>query len=250
MANSTTQRLLDAAERLFAERGVRQTSLRAVTQAAEANLAAVNYHFGSKSGLLRAVLERRVAPMNDERLQRLDAAEASAGSRGPELHAVVEAFLAPAVKIGRGEGRHFFALVARLHSEPDEAVRREFMQRFDAVSARFLPALQRCLPELSVPELFWRIHFVVGALCHVVGNCLLLQDMSQGACRADDDEALPRLIAFSVAGLRAPAPQGPSHDGSPPASRIRADPARGEPPAASCDRAGPAQGEPPAPKGS
>ena len=207
MAVPTPDRLLDAAERLFAERGVGQTSLRAVTEAAGANLAAVNYHFGTKTGLLLAVLDRRVVPMNDERLRLLDAVEANAGAAGPDLQAVVEAFLAPAVKVGQGEGRHFFALAARLHSEPDEGLRRDFIQRFEAVSQRFLPALQGCLPELSVPELFWRIHFIVGALCHVVGNCLLLQDMSKGACRADDDEALPRLIAFSVAGLRAPPPQ-------------------------------------------
>lgn len=210
MTIPTPDRLLDAAERLFAERGVGQTSLRAVTEAAGANLAAVNYHFGSKTGLLFAVIDRRVVPMNDERLQLLDAVEAGAGPDGPSLHAVVEAFLAPAVKVGQkdGEGRHFFALVARLHSEPDEGLRRDFIQRFEGVSQRFLPALQACLPELSVPELFWRIHFIIGALCHVVGNCLLLQDMSQGACRADDNEALPRLIAFSVAGLAAPPPGG------------------------------------------
>jgi AcrR family transcriptional regulator len=202
----TIERLLDSAELLFADRGVRQTSLRAVTQEAGANLAAVNYHFGSKQGLLLAVLDRRVVPMNDERIAMLAAADAKAGPGGPTLEAVMEAFLAPAVKLGQGDGRHFFALAARLHSEPDESLRREFLDRFEEVAARFLPALQRCLPDVPMSELFWRVHFIVGALCHVVGNCLLLQDFSKGMCRANDDEALPRLIAFAVAGMRAPAP--------------------------------------------
>lgn len=208
MASSTTtiDRLLDSAEGLFAERGVRQTSLRAITQEAGANLAAVNYHFGSKKGLLLAVLDRRVVPMNDERFELLDLATAEAGPDGPTLEAVMQAFLAPAVKLGQGDGRQFFPLAARLHSEPDESLRRDFLDRFEGVVARFIPELQRCLPGLALPELFWRVHFIIGALCHLVGNCLLLQDLSKGMCRANDQEALPRLIAFAVAGLRAPLP--------------------------------------------
>ena len=68
----TKQRILDVAERLFATRGFHATSLRAITRAAEVNLAAVNYHFGSKDALLEAVMLRRLGPLNEIRQARLD----------------------------------------------------------------------------------------------------------------------------------------------------------------------------------
>ena len=94
----TKQHILDTAEQLFAERGYAATSLRAVTQAAGVNLAAVNYHFGSKTGLLFAVVERRVNPVNAERLRLLDTLES--GPEPPELEAVLRAFIAPAFSCG------------------------------------------------------------------------------------------------------------------------------------------------------
>ena len=81
MTINTKDRLLDAAERLFADKGYSATSLRDITQKAEVNLAAVNYHFGSKEALLSAALERRFDPVNRKRLELLDAAEAEAGNQ-------------------------------------------------------------------------------------------------------------------------------------------------------------------------
>ena len=60
----TRERLLDAAKYLFAQRGVDATSLRHITAEAAANLASVNYHFGSKEALFRAVFVRRIGPVN------------------------------------------------------------------------------------------------------------------------------------------------------------------------------------------
>ncbi|NUS83332.1 MAG: helix-turn-helix transcriptional regulator, partial [Streptomyces sp.] len=88
----TRDRLLDAAERLFGEHGFAATSLRTVTVAAEANVAAVNYHFGSKEGLLRAVVERAMAAVNGERLRLLEELRA-AGDRQPTVEELVRAFV-------------------------------------------------------------------------------------------------------------------------------------------------------------
>src|SRR5205807_225879 len=94
----TKQRILDSAERLFAEHGFEGTSLRAIIADAKVNLAAIHYHYHSKEALLDAVILRRLAPVNRERLELLDACE-QAGP--PSLEAVLEAFLAPAFRLGR-----------------------------------------------------------------------------------------------------------------------------------------------------
>ncbi len=95
----TKERLLAAAERLFAERGFEGASLRAVTQAAGTSVSAANYHFGSKQALLRATLRRRVEPMNRLRLERLDALEAAAAGAPLSLEALLDAFLRPAFEV-------------------------------------------------------------------------------------------------------------------------------------------------------
>ncbi len=80
-AKSTGERILDAAEGLFARQSIRTTSLREITELAEVNIAAVNYHFRSKDALLRAVYERSFQPLNAERLRLLDEAEAAGWGR-------------------------------------------------------------------------------------------------------------------------------------------------------------------------
>ena len=99
-ANRDTKiRILDAAESLFAEHGFAATSLRAITRHANVNLAAVHYHFGSKEGLVEAVFSRRLGPLNQERLELLDAVEA----RGGELEDVLRALIGPALRLSRAE---------------------------------------------------------------------------------------------------------------------------------------------------
>ncbi|RKY16350.1 MAG: TetR/AcrR family transcriptional regulator [Planctomycetota bacterium] len=221
---STAERLLDAAEELFAEQGIAPVSLRAITARAGANLAAVNYHFGSRDGLVRAVLARRVQPINAARLLALDAVEAEAAAAAEAngklnrkanenadgdgdggalpLAGVLRAFLAPALEQGRGQGRPIFVLVARAQMSADRTVQQQFVSQFDDVAARFGAALARALPGVPQPEIFWRMHFIVGALCHTVVNTPLLELFSQGACRCDDPRLLDRLVSFAVAGMR------------------------------------------------
>src|SRR6266542_3164877 len=113
MADSTKDRILDTAERLFADHGYSSTSLRQIIAAAGVNLAAVHYHFGSKESLLEAVVLRRAGPVNDQRLQLLDEAERAADP--PELERVMEAFLVPTFRVAcSGEGgRVFIRLMGR-----------------------------------------------------------------------------------------------------------------------------------------
>lgn len=211
MAAADTQTaILDAAERLFAEHGFGDTSLRAVIAEAEVNLAAVHYHFGSKEALLEAALARRFQPLNAERLRLLDALEA-AHPRGPlPLEPLLEAMVAPAIRMSgdpkRG-GDVFMRLAGRLFSEPGKQVQAIFNSQFREVARRFTAALQRALPKLPPAELHWRIHFMIGAMAHTMCGVDRLRFFSGGLCDpSDKDGVIRRLITFMSAGLRAPLP--------------------------------------------
>ena len=198
---ATADRLLDVAERLFAQQGIAETSLRQLTAKADANVAAVSYHFGSRDGLIEAVFRRRIEPMNAERLERLDALEGRTAK--PSLRAVLEAFLLPALHLGKTEGRAFFVLMARAHVTTDPHLRKMVVAQFGQVAKRFTPAFQGALPGASREELMWRLFFVIGALCQLILNTPMLTTISRGACNVDDeDAAVRRLLDFAEAGLR------------------------------------------------
>src|SRR5258707_392535 len=149
--SDTKQRILDSAERLFAAHGVEATSLRTIIGDARVNLAAIHYHFHSKQELLDAVLVRRLEPVNRERLQMLDDSGANRS-----LEAVLEAFIAPAVRIGadpsRG-GRCFVRLMGRIITEDREQLPRMIKQHFGVILQRFMSALREVVPELPEAEL-------------------------------------------------------------------------------------------------
>ncbi len=202
----TRTNLLDAAEHLFAHEGVDRASLRSITRAAEANLAAVHYHFGSKEALVREVLARRLGPLNERRLRLLDEAERDGDN--PRLEAIVGAFVLPALEmVQRERGGHAFArFVCRTFSEPDEAFRDLVLDQFREVVARFSNAFERALPGLPREELFWRFHFTVGSMVHTAGLGFLAYQLSDGLCDPEDIEGVgERLIGFLCGGLRAKA---------------------------------------------
>jgi AcrR family transcriptional regulator len=205
-ARSTKDRILSAAETLLAQRGPGETSLRDITAAAGVNLAAVNYHFQSKDALFRAVVEARVVPMNARRLELLDAAEKKAGKRGPTIARVLEAFLLPPLEL-LVTAPQFVPLMGRIYSEPqfvEEIVRRHMLP----MKTRFIPAFQRACPHLSDKAIFWRMHFAIGAMAHLMAGANLIRISSDGHCDpADLKTASRQLVSFVVAGFRAPEPK-------------------------------------------
>ncbi len=205
MSSSTKDRILDAAECLFAQHGFEGTSLRAVTSEADVNLASVNYHFGNKIGLFQAIFERRVGHINDARLEQLDRLQ----SRGlpPSLEELLEAFVGPALRLTSREGEgfeSFMRLVGRMSTvsgQHAEVIRDVFRD----VQERFFPAFMQALPHLSAPEVFWRLHFLIGSMCSYLADPCRLELISQGHCRSDDpEESLRQLVAFAAGALRGP----------------------------------------------
>jgi len=197
---------MDAAEKLFARRGFHGTSLRDITGAAGVDLALVNYHFGNKKQLLAAVLERRGAILNEERLQRLAQVRGSAAPRAPSTEAVVAAFLDPILErlAHAGPGWHsYFALVAYVNNSPEWG-RTLMGKTFDGTVRQFIQAVIDSLPGAAREDIFWGYNFLTGALTLSLAETGRLDALSDGLCRSSDVAALKaRLGPYVAAGLRA-----------------------------------------------
>jgi len=212
----TRERILQAAERLFAERGFAETSVRAITAEADANLAAVHYHFSSKENLLEEVLLRRIGPIVRRRLELLDALERERGERPAPVEKILEALIRPLFELGprsSGERRRLARLFGRAFLEESAPGSKRALRRLERAYRRFYAAFRKALPELPEETLHWRVHFIFKSLpsaflnpmrFHPAGNC----DLSGRAF--SDARAQERLqrewIAFAAAGLRAAAP--------------------------------------------
>lgn len=207
--NLTKERILDTAERLFAEHGYAATSLRSIIADAGVNLAAVHYHFHSKEALLEAVILRRSVPANQERVALLDRFEKEAGGQPPSLEKVIEAFAAPTLQMSRDPQNGsmvFMRLLGRLHAEGD-LLPRIITAQFGDVLKRFGAALRAALPDLPPEELFWRLNLAIGALAQTLrGGSKDLETISDLSLTLNSETALERLVAFLSAGFRAPVP--------------------------------------------
>ena len=217
---ATRERILDAAERLFAERGYDGASLRAITGQARVNLAAVNYHFRSKRALMRAVFARRLEPLNQKRLALLETCMAARANGPPDLERLVEALVAPAFRMGEqstGEAAALRKLMGRVLVDPGVQIERVLEEQFHEVALHFVSAFRRALPQLPPEELFWRIHFSIGAMASVLTGAPFLKIASGGRLDTSDvDGVVQRLVAYITGGLRAPLASGRRRRRGPP----------------------------------
>jgi AcrR family transcriptional regulator len=208
--DTTKQRILDAAEHLFARHGFQGASLRAITTAADVNLAAVNYHFRSKDALIQAVLARKLGPINRQRFALLDILEAEAGSKPVPLEKIARALIEPMLRSAGetpGGSMSFGAVMGRMYIEQNDQIQRMLVAELRDVIKRSLTAIGRALPGVPLQELYWRLFFTMGAVSHTLSAPRLLGLISGGACNLSDSESsLERLVSFVVAGLKAPLP--------------------------------------------
>jgi AcrR family transcriptional regulator len=216
--HETRTRILDAAEELFMLHGFEATSMRQLTAKAGANLAAVNYHFGSKSSLVEAVFRRRLDPMNSARIAELERLEREAANRpgikegasvalSPE--AIIRAFIGASLRMiedTKSGGRTFIRLLGRTYTDPQKTIRALIGQLYAPAMERFKAAFERALPQMPRDELVWRMHFMFGTLAYTLAATDTVQLIA--GCKPEDryDARLleSRLAAFLLAGLRAP----------------------------------------------
>lgn len=211
MTNSDTretkERILDAAEQLFAEKGFEAASLRDITQEAGANVAAVNYHFRSKEELIEAVFARWFETINRERIAMLRQHQELAAPEPVSLENVLRSLLFPCVDacvLNERRG-NFRRLLGRIYSAPNLFDRRSFHAQFHELMGHFGPAFVAVLPNGLYPETFWRMHFVIGSMIHALHNAEEVE-MSSGGMVPTSDFAVVReyLVTFAAAALRAP----------------------------------------------
>lgn len=210
-AGDTKGRILEATELLFIEFGYEAMSLRQITARAKVNLAAVNYHFGSKEALMQSVLGRRLDPLNTRRLALLTACEERWTKEQLTCDHVLGALFVPALQMARNPdtgGPAFLRLMGRVYSDTSPFVQNYLLGHYAPVFDRFFEAFSRALPNLPRAELGWRLHFALKALAGVLaGDDLnnLLPMFTQGKPMTDAS-LLARLTALVVATLNAPLP--------------------------------------------
>ncbi|HEY8681900.1 MAG TPA: TetR/AcrR family transcriptional regulator [Rhodanobacter sp.] len=203
----TRKRLLEATEWLFIESGYEAMSLRQITTRAQANLAAVNYHFGSKEALVQELLSQRLDRLNRERLQLLSACEQQHPD-GMGAAAVLGMLFVPAFRLSRGNesGPAFMRLLGRVYSDPSPFIRNYLQEHYRPISGRFFEAFSRTLPGLPRQELGLRLHFGLKALSGMLaGEDMqeLIASISKGE-EISDAELLARLISLISPILTAP----------------------------------------------
>ncbi len=200
---TTEQRLVAAAEWLFAERGVGAVSLRTVMQAAGTNVAAIHYHFGSKEGLLDAVLRGRLDQVTGERnavLRTLSEVDITA-------HDLARAFVQPVVAVLESGGEHWIRLVGRLLTTGGEGlgvISESFFER----NAAFVERLEHLSPGVDRRTLNFRLTQAMNVTLTVLGDVALTRRLQgQDAAAWTTDEVVADLVDVVAAVLAGPPPR-------------------------------------------
>jgi AcrR family transcriptional regulator len=202
----TKERILRVAERLFAEHGYEGVSMRELAAAAGVQLALLSYYFRNKLGVYRAVFERRIAPISDQRraalrqvLERTDPP--------PSIEGVLDALARPWVELrGRRGGEHYSRLIAREVGDPQESRRGIVADMLDPIAVEFINAMEKVLPEHTRAQVHWAYHFFIAALLLILANPARAKRLSGRLCRFDDSEALiSEIVGFFTACLSTPA---------------------------------------------
>nr|WP_299239994.1 TetR/AcrR family transcriptional regulator [uncultured Halomonas sp.] len=207
----TVTRILDTAEVLFAERGFAETSLRTITSKAKVNLAAVNYHFGSKKALIQAVFARYLDPFTERFHKTLDELEAEYGDQPIPLEILLESMAHTVLEVPaeRNSLKVFIRLLGLAYTQAQGHLRRYIQQQYGSVFTRFTELVRRATPDLPDAERFWRLHFMLGTVIFTLSGLDALRDIAakdygeQVSVRA----LIHRLGPVVVAGMNAPLPQ-------------------------------------------
>lgn len=199
-------RLVESAEQLVADRGFDLVSVRDITQAAKANVAAVNYHFGSREGLMGVLVVRHLQPVQQERLARLEVLEKKWGNKAIPLEELVEAFVRPVAGMVRKSElpeRVLSRLVGRMLALESASMPASVAELSAELASRFSRSLAKSLPGSNKEDLAWRLHFLSGGLIHLLVAAEELQKNAEsGVNELSIDLALSRFIRFAVSGLR------------------------------------------------
>ncbi len=190
----TRQRILDTAEQLFADEGPAAVTLRSIAAAADVNVAAVNYHFGSKEKLFEEMFLRRIAPLNEERLSQLATCTAEAGGK-PTLPAIVTAYVTPALALIDNASARAIVVqysLGRVLALPQ--IDQMLVRYYDRVRTAFVAALHQAAPHLTEQEVVWRYYWMGGSV-------MVSLAVPPGMAARAEGMIARELIAFMVRGF-------------------------------------------------
>lgn len=207
--DNTSERILNAAEEVFAEVGYSGATLRMVAARAGVTQALINYYFGSKYGLYEAVFIRRGRAIADGRMKLLEELKQRSDIT---VQDVVRAFLAPTIAMrDTPDGRLFLRLQARLHTEPADISYKLRNEAYDVSTRAYVQMLAKVCPHLTPKDVNWRMGLMIGAYMYVFSDTHRLEQLAPGVCNSDDrEEIFEQIIAFVTAGISAPSVSGGS----------------------------------------
>jgi AcrR family transcriptional regulator len=204
----TRTRILDVAERLIAQEGYANVSLRRITEGAGANVAAVNYYFKSKEALLEAIFVRRIVPINEERVRRLEACLAAQARGAALLEGIVRAFVEPHLRLTREfgpGGTVVMQLLGRMATDPDRHHERILLKQYDPIWRRFSAAFRAALPRFGKATVYWRFYYLLGTLYFLTSARQWLPSRSENLCHPENvDDVIASMVPFLVGALSAP----------------------------------------------
>ena len=201
----TKTRILDAAERLIMALGAEKASLRKITDEAGVNVAAINYHFGSKNNMISAIMERFLAPLSTELHQSLDRVYAGADNGKPELEAVIRAYLVPLLDFSLRYPDHQTFFMQMYGYIDDKNV---FMQSIRGLVEKdikyYAGALLAALPDLPEQTVLLRLAFFRNTAFGIMqGDCIMEESMGVLGLDLDREEMIEEMVVSVAAGFRA-----------------------------------------------
>lgn len=199
------EKLLDAAELLFAERGFDSVSLREITSKAGANVAAVNYHFGGKENLINAVMGRHAMPINAERIELLDGLLSR--KKKPTVREVVDAFLRPLMTriLAEKQRQKLFAkFMGRMMGEGASGLPEELLPHFQEMARKVVAAFQAAVPGLSEEQAYFRLKFCFAVMADAMMQDEAFQQISEGrlAAKWQWEHVFEEVLDFCEGGLK------------------------------------------------
>lgn len=205
----TVQSILNAAEELFSEKGFAETSLRNITTKAGVNLAAVNYHFGSKKSLIQAVFASFLTPFCESMERELGALGERLNGKAPDIQTLLVLLSQTALRAGYESPRRvsiFMRLLGLAYTQGQGHLRRFLQKEYGAVFFAYMQLVTQATPELSDEDRFWRIHFMLGATMFTLSGADSLMAMAEHDLGkpADIAQVIDKLIPFLASGLNAP----------------------------------------------
>lgn len=206
----TREKMLDAAEALFALHGYHGTSMRDVAEATDSRIALVTYHFGTKDVLFNKVVERRASYMAHQRMLALDSARSKVGGAAVQLRDLVAGYVWPFVERSSNGGagwKNYSLLVARLANSPDWS--KVISDHYDAVARQYIAEFRRTLPTVSDEDIHHAFSFMVGTMLAIVAEPGRVENLSLGQYKSTNVERVyERMLPFLIGGFEALATSG------------------------------------------